>query len=68
MTPQFDSLRRPLRALAAAAMTIAALAAFCGSASAYVSPAEAAHAAQRGAGWFESNQLESGDLTAATGR
>jgi len=62
MTPQFDSLRRPLRALAAAASTIAALAAFSGSASAYVNPAEAAHAAQRGAGWFETNQLESGDL------
>jgi hypothetical protein len=62
MTPQFIPLRRPLRALAAAALTIAAMAALSTSANAYVTPAEAAHAAQRGANWFESNQQESGDL------
>jgi hypothetical protein len=62
MTPQFISFRRPARALGALALTLAAMAGLAPGASAYVTPAEATHAVQRGAGWFESNQLESGDL------
>ncbi len=62
MTPQFNPPRRPLRALCALALTLAATAGFASNASAYVSPAQAEHAAERGAGWFESNQQESGDL------
>jgi len=61
-TPIGSSLPRPLRAFAAVALSLAALAAGTGSASAYVSPAAAEHAAERGAGWFESNQQASGDL------
>jgi hypothetical protein len=41
---------------------MAAMAACASSASAYVTPAQAEHAADRGANWFESNQQESGDL------
>lgn len=62
MTPQSIFLRRPLRALCALALTLAAAAGFAGSANAYVTPAQAEHAAERGAGWFETNQQESGDL------
>lgn len=62
MTPQSISLKRPLRALCAVALTIAAAAAFTSSAAAYVTPAAAEHAVQRGAGWFEAGQQESGDL------
>jgi hypothetical protein len=62
MTPQSTPLRRPLRALCALALTLAATAACAGSASAYVTPAQAEHAVQRGAGWFEASQQESGDL------
>lgn len=61
-TPLSSSLPRPLRTLAAVALTLAALAAGAASASAYVSPAAAEHAAGRGASWFESNQQASGDL------
>jgi hypothetical protein len=62
MTPQFNSLRRPLRALCALALILAVTAGLASSASAYVTPAQAEHAADRGAGWFEANQQESGDL------
>jgi len=61
-TPQSSSFRRPLRALCALALTLAAMAAGAGSASAYVSPAQAEHAADRGANWFQANQVTSGDL------
>lgn len=62
-TPQSISLRRPLRALCALGLTLAASAAMAGSASAYVSPTEAASAAERGAQWFESAQQASGELS-----
>ncbi len=62
MTPKFNSLRRPLRAFCALALTMAAAGGLASSASAYVTPAQAEHAAERGAGWFESNQQQSGDL------
>jgi hypothetical protein len=61
-TPKFNSLRRPLRAICALALTLAATAGFASSASAYVTPAQAEHAADRGAGWFETNQQQSGEL------
>lgn len=61
-TPQLISLRRPLRALCALALTLVATAAFAQSASAYVTPAQAKLAAERGAGWFQTGQQESGDL------
>jgi Prenyltransferase and squalene oxidase repeat len=63
MTPQFISRRRPLRVLCALALTMAALAACASSAGAYVTPAQAEHAAERGATWFESAQQQSGELT-----
>jgi len=62
MTPQLKSLNRPLRALCALALTLAATAGLASSASAYVTPAQAKLAAERGAGWFQTNQQESGDL------
>ncbi|HEX4669008.1 MAG TPA: prenyltransferase/squalene oxidase repeat-containing protein [Solirubrobacterales bacterium] len=62
MTPQFNSLRWPLRALCALALTLAVTAGFASSASAYVTLAQAKLAAERGAGWFETGQQESGDL------
>jgi hypothetical protein len=61
-TPKFNSLRRPLRAACALALTLAALGGLAGSAGAYVTPAQAQHAADRGAGWFETNQQQSGEL------
>jgi Prenyltransferase and squalene oxidase repeat len=61
-TPQGSSLRRPLRALCALGFVLAAMAAAAGSASAYVSPAQAEHAADRGVNWFLSNQEESGSF------
>jgi hypothetical protein len=62
MTPQFISLRRPLRALCALALTLAVMGGLASSASAYVTPAQAKLAAERGAGWFQTGQQESGDL------
>jgi hypothetical protein len=62
MTPQLNSLRRPLRAICALALAMAALAGCAGSAGAHVTPAQAKLAAERGAGWFEAGQQESGDL------
>jgi hypothetical protein len=62
MTPQLNSLRRPLRAFCALALTLAVTGGLANSASAYVTPAQAEHAAARGAGWFETSQQESGDL------
>src|ERR1700733_9847964 len=62
MTPKLNSLKRPLHALCALALTLVASAGFAGSAGAYVTPAQAQLAAERGAGWFETGQQESGDL------
>lgn len=63
MTPSSKSLRRPLRALGALALILAALAAGSSGAAAYVTPAAAEHAAARGASWFQTSQQESGELT-----
>jgi hypothetical protein len=63
-TPRSSILRRPLRALCALGLTLAAMAACAGSAGAYVSPAQAEHAADRGANWFQANQEVSGSLSA----
>lgn len=62
MTPTNTFHRLPLRALCALALTLMAWAGSAGSAGAYVTPAQAEHAAERGASWFESNQQASGDL------
>jgi hypothetical protein len=62
MTPQLNSLRRPLRTLCVLALSMAAMAACAGSANAYVTPAQAEHAAERGADWFEASQQQSGEL------
>jgi hypothetical protein len=62
MTPKFNSLRRPLRGLCALALTMVATGGLASSASAYVTPAQAEHAVERGAGWFETGQQQSGDL------
>jgi hypothetical protein len=61
-TPRSSHLRRPLRALCVLGLNLAALAAFAGTAGAYVSPAQAEHAADRGVNWFLSNQEESGSF------
>jgi hypothetical protein len=61
-TPQSSFLRRPLRALCALGLALVAMAAAAGSASAYVSPAQAGDAALRGANWFRANQEASGSL------
>jgi len=61
-TPQSISPRWSLRALAALGLALAALAAATGSADAYVTPAQAEHAADRGANWFQANQEESGSI------
>ena len=61
-TPQSISPRWSLRALAALGLALAALAAAAGNAAAYVTPAQAAHAADRGADWFQANQEESGSI------
>jgi len=63
-TPHSNILRRSLRVLCALGLTLAAAAACAGSAGAYLSPAQAEHAADRGANWFESNQEASGSLGA----
>ncbi len=61
-TPQSSYFRRPLRALCVLGLTLAAMAACTGTANAYVSPAQAEHAADRGANWFQANQEASGSL------
>ncbi|MBK5221189.1 MAG: terpene cyclase/mutase family protein, partial [Thermoleophilia bacterium] len=63
MTPSSKSLRRPLHALCALALTLAATVACSGSAAAYVTPAAAEHAAQRGANWFLTSQQQTGELS-----
>ncbi len=61
-TPHSISPRSTLRALCALGLALAVLAASATSANAYVSPAQAEHAADRGANWFQANQEESGSL------
>ena len=61
-TPRRSSLRSTLRALGATGLALAALAAGAAPAGAYVTPAQAEHAADRGANWFQANQEESGSL------
>jgi hypothetical protein len=61
-TPQRIAPRWSLRALAALGLALAALAAAAGNAAAYVTPAQAEHAADRGADWFQANQEESGSI------
>lgn len=63
-TPHGSTLRRSLRTLCALGLILSATAAFAGPASAYVSPAQAEHAADRGANWFQANQATSGSLSA----
>lgn len=61
--PQSSYLRSPLRAFCVLGLTLAAMMVACvGSAGAYVSPAQAEHAADRGANWFQANQEGSGSL------
>ncbi|HEV7769428.1 MAG TPA: prenyltransferase/squalene oxidase repeat-containing protein [Solirubrobacterales bacterium] len=62
MTPHNEFPRRPRRVLSALALILVAMAATAGNAGAYVTPAAAEHAAERGATWFEANQQASGDL------
>jgi hypothetical protein len=61
-TPQSISPRWALRALAVLGLALAMPAVSAAGANAYVSPAQAEHAAERGANWFQANQEESGDL------
>jgi prenyltransferase/squalene oxidase-like repeat protein len=61
-TPQRITHRWSLRALGVLGLSIAALLAWTASAGAYVTPAQAEHAADRGANWFQANQEESGSL------
>lgn len=61
-TPRSSFLRRPLRALCALGLALAAIAAGADGAGAYVSPAQATHAADRGVNWFLSGQEGSGSL------
>jgi hypothetical protein len=53
---------RPLRGLRALFLTLAVAAALPSAAAAYVTPAQAQHAAERGSIWFASNQSEGGAL------
>lgn len=62
-TPHSISLRRPLRVLCALGFALAALAAGGDRAAAYVSPAQAELAAERGVNWFLSSQEETGALS-----
>jgi hypothetical protein len=62
-TPQSISPRLPLRLLGALGLALAVLAAWATSSSAYVSPAQAEHAAERGADWFQALQETSGQLS-----
>lgn len=62
-TPDSISPRSLLRTLCVLGIAITALGAcWSGTASAYVSPAQAADAAERGADWFRANQEASGSL------
>ncbi len=61
-TPQSISPRWSLRALAALGLALAVLVSWTVSADAYVTPAQAEHAADRGANWFQANQEESGSI------
>jgi hypothetical protein len=61
-TPHSISPRWSLRALLALGLSLAAMAAWAGTADAYVYPAQAEHAADRGANWFQANQDEGGSL------
>jgi Prenyltransferase and squalene oxidase repeat len=61
-TPHGISPRATLRALCALGLALAAMAAWTTGAGAHVSPAQAEHAADRGANWFQANQEESGSL------
>ncbi len=61
-TPQSISPRWSLRALCALGLALASLAVWASSAYAYLSPAQAEHAAARGANWFQANQEESGSI------
>lgn len=61
-TPHSIPPRLSLRALCALGLALAAMAASAGTANGYVSPAQAAHAADRGANWFQAHQEESGNL------
>ena len=61
-TPQSSSPRWLQRALCLLGLAMAAMAACTGTANAYVSQAQAEHAADRGANWFQANQEESGSL------
>lgn len=61
-TPQSISPRWSLRALVVLGLALVLLAATATSAGAHVSPAQAEHAAERGANWFQANQEESGSI------
>jgi hypothetical protein len=61
-TPQSISPRWSLRTLAALGLALAILVSWTVSADAYVTPAQAEHAADRGANWFQANQEESGSI------
>jgi hypothetical protein len=61
-TPQSISPRWSPRALAALGLALAALVSWTAAADAYVTPAQAEHAADRGANWFQANQEESGSI------
>jgi len=61
-TPHSISPTWALRAVCALALALAAMAAWAGSANAYVSAAQAEDAALRGANWFRANQEASGSL------
>jgi hypothetical protein len=63
-TPNERSPQRPLSALGALAVVLAAAALLAAPVQAYVTPAQAQHAADRGAGWFEAQQEEGGSLGA----
>ena len=63
MTPKFNSLTTaPARTVRTGPDPGGAWPACASNASAYVTPAQAEHAVERGAGWFETGQQESGDL------
>jgi hypothetical protein len=62
MTPLIESIRPPARILCALALILVAAAACASSAGAYVTAAQAEHAADRGANWFQANQQQSGEL------